>query len=63
MEGLSEVVTLSLHLKNEKLPHPHQVKIEPTAFEAEETSSPEVGEEASVAREKAKGREAENRVD
>ena len=27
MEGLSEVVTLSLHLKNEKLPHPHQVKI------------------------------------
>ena len=28
MGGLLEVVTLSLHLKNEKkLPHPHQVKI------------------------------------
>ena len=28
MEGLSEVVTLSLHLKNKKkLPHPYQVKI------------------------------------
>lgn len=69
MEGLSEVVILSLYLKSEKelpLPPLNQVKIRAKCIMGRGNNKyigPEVGEEANVAGvEKAREREAENRV-